>query len=64
MNPKTQNRIAFALVALLAITFVALKLAGAIAWTWWWVLSPVWMAVAVVLAVFIASAFIVWLFKP
>lgn len=24
------------------ITLVVLKLAGVIAWSWWWVLSPLW----------------------
>jgi hypothetical protein len=24
------------------ITLVVLKLAGLIAWSWWWVLSPLW----------------------
>lgn len=26
-----------------AIVFVVLKLCGVIAWSWWWVLSPVWI---------------------
>ena len=26
----------------LAILFIALKLTGNIAWSWWWVLSPLW----------------------
>ena len=25
------------------ITFIALKLAGVVAWSWWWVLSPLWI---------------------
>jgi hypothetical protein len=28
---------------LLQLTFIALKLWGVIHWTWWWVLSPVWI---------------------
>ena len=39
---------------LLAIVFIALKLAGigAVAtWSWWWVLSPLWIPVVLVLAV-------------
>jgi hypothetical protein len=24
------------------ITLIVLKLAGAITWSWWWVLSPLW----------------------
>ncbi len=36
---------------LLAIVFITLKLTGVIAWSWWWVLSPLWGHVAVVLVV-------------
>jgi hypothetical protein len=33
----------------LTIAFVVLKLTGVIAWSWWWVLSPVWIAAAAVI---------------
>lgn len=36
---------------LLTILFVGLKLTGYIAWSWWWVLSPLWIPVAIVLAI-------------
>lgn len=29
-------------LGLLAIVFIILKLTGHIAWSWWWVLSPLW----------------------
>ena len=29
---------------LLTIAFVVLKLVGKINWSWWWVLSPLWIA--------------------
>jgi hypothetical protein len=32
----------------LTILFVALKLTGHIAWSWWWVLSPLWIGVVIV----------------
>ena len=28
---------------LLTIVFITLKLMGYIAWSWWWVLSPLWI---------------------
>ena len=34
---------------LLTIVFVTLKLTGYIAWSWWWVLSPLWIGFAVLL---------------
>lgn len=46
---------------LLTLLFVALKLTGHIGWSWWWVLSPVWIIASVVAvpvaAVFLARAF-------
>jgi hypothetical protein len=30
-------------VGLLTLLFIALKLMGYISWSWWWVLSPVWI---------------------
>lgn len=32
-------------VGLLQIVFITLKLTGIIEWSWWWVLSPIWMSV-------------------
>lgn len=29
------------------VVFVVLKLVGVINWSWWWVLSPFWIAVAI-----------------
>jgi hypothetical protein len=31
---------------LLTIVFITLKLLGVIKWSWWWVLSPIWISVA------------------
>ena len=28
---------------LLCVLFIGLKLTGYITWTWWWVLSPLWI---------------------
>lgn len=36
-------------VALLLAVFIILKLAGAINWSWLWVLSPLWIPFAIVL---------------
>ena len=38
---------------LLTILFIGLKLGGIINWSWWWVLSPIWLPTAVLL--FIAA---------
>lgn len=36
---------------LLTIVFVVLKLTGNIDWSWWWVLSPLWISFAIIIAV-------------
>jgi hypothetical protein len=43
---------------MLLILFVAFKLAGIITWGWVWVLSPLWISLAVVLlAAFLGGVF-------
>ena len=34
-------------VGLLTVLFIGLKLTGYIAWSWWWVLSPIWISAAI-----------------
>lgn len=36
-------------VELLQIAFIVLKLTHVIDWSWWWVLSPTWISIALVL---------------
>lgn len=38
-------------VGALTIAFIVLKLTNVIAWSWWWVLSPIWITTAFVLLV-------------
>lgn len=40
-------------LGLLTIVFIVLKLCKVISWSWWWVLSPFWvpLAVAVIIGV-------------
>ncbi len=35
----------------LTILFIALKLTGYISWSWWWVLSPLWISILLALVV-------------
>lgn len=32
---------------LMTLLFIALKLTGHIDWSWWWVLSPIWLTILV-----------------
>lgn len=46
------------LVGLLTIMFVGFKLAGIIDWSWWWVLSPLWIAPIVFFSIFLVGLLI------
>ena len=43
---------------LLAILFIGLKLGGVITWSWWWVLSPIWFPLVLVIGIFAVVAII------
>ncbi len=38
---------------LLTLLFIALKLTGYIDWSWWWVLSPIWIPVIILLVIYL-----------
>lgn len=45
----------------LLVVFIVLKLCEVIAWSWWWVLCPLWIPIAVWLVlVVIAGIFSSW----
>jgi hypothetical protein len=48
-------------IYLLSILFIGLKLTGHIAWSWIWVLSPIW--ISFVIAVVFLAIYVVWLYK-
>lgn len=39
------------LPTLLTVVFVTLKLLGKITWSWWWIVSPIWIPLAVLFIV-------------
>lgn len=47
-------------VGALTILFIALKLTGVIAWSWWWVLSPLWIGFGLWFLIVGAVLGIVW----
>ena len=56
-NNNVQNSgISFS--GLLTVVFIVLKLTGHIDWSWFWVLSPIWISIALVLIV-LALMFII-----
>ena len=40
-------------LGLLTVVFITLKLCGIITWSWWWVLSPLWISAGLGLVVWI-----------
>lgn len=52
-NSNNNSRIGF--VGLLTIVFVTLKLCEVITWSWWWVLSPVWISAAVLVGIMLCA---------
>jgi len=40
---------------LLTIVFIVLKLIGKIDWSWWWVLSPIWISISLVIIFLIGA---------
>jgi hypothetical protein len=52
-SSNTSGGVGFA--GLLTIVFVTLKLIGVIDWSWWWVISPIWISLSIVLFIFVAA---------
>jgi hypothetical protein len=49
MSSSSSGGVSF--LGMLAIAFIILKLWHVIGWSWWWVLSPLWGATAIVLGI-------------
>lgn len=55
MSSSKSKTAGFPILGILGLIFVTLKLAeiGVVAtWSWWWVLSPFWIPLAIVLGIF------------
>ena len=60
-NSSTTSKTGTGFLGLLTLLFIALKLTGVIAWSWLWVLAPLWggailWGLAVIVLVLVASA--------
>lgn len=60
MEEKTSNSGGIGFVGLLTVAFIVLKLCGIISWSWWWVLSPLWISATVVFSVIIIAALFIF----
>ncbi len=52
MSKSSESTGGIGFVGLLTILFIALKLTGQVNWSWWWVLSPVWITIVLVILIF------------
>ena len=48
-NENTSNGLGFGTI--LFLIFMTLKLAGFIDWSWWWVTSPLWIPLLLMVAI-------------
>ena len=55
-NKSSSTGIGF--TGLLTIVFIVLKLCGVIAWSWLWVLSPIWISIILAILI-VAIAFLI-----
>lgn len=46
---QTNSSSGIGFTGLLTIVFITLKLLHIIAWSWWWVLAPIWILAAIVI---------------
>jgi hypothetical protein len=53
MRRETATKQGFPFLSILTLIFITLKLTGYIAWSWWWVLSPIWIPIALVLTIWL-----------
>ena len=55
MENNSSSGIGF--TGLLTIVFIVLKLLKVINWSWWWVLSPIWISIIIAILLIILSIF-------
>ncbi len=56
MSKSKDSGIGF--TGLLTIVFITLKLTNYIDWSWWWVLSPIWISAAIVIVILLIAILI------
>jgi len=51
MSESSSSSSGIGFAGLLTVAFIVLKLCDVIDWSWWWVLSPLWIGLALVLII-------------
>ena len=60
-NNSSKSGVSIGFGGLLTILFIGLKLTNYITWSWLWVLSPLWIPVAIILFLFMIMGLIVYM---
>lgn len=55
MSSSSSSSGGIGFIGLLQIVFITLKLTDYIDWSWFWVLSPIWLSVVLIVAVTILA---------
>lgn len=58
MSKKSNTSGGISFTGLLTIAFIVLKLCKVISWSWWWVLSPLWIAAIIAIVAIIIGLII------
>lgn len=45
----------------LTILFITLKLLDKISWSWWWVLSPIWILISIFLLILLIGFIVIYI---
>lgn len=53
MSNTTKVQGSFPFLSILCLIFITLKLTGYIAWSWLWVLAPIWIPISIIFVVFV-----------
>jgi hypothetical protein len=61
MSNNSSNNSGIGFVGLLTIVFITLKLTKYIDWSWWWVLSPVLIGIAIFLLILLGGLIFLFL---
>ena len=60
-NNNNNSSSGLGLGSVLFIVFLVLKLTNHIDWSWWWVTSPLWIPVVIVVSVFLIGILFAWI---
>jgi hypothetical protein len=55
MKQKQTEVSGISFMGMLTVAFIVLKLTNHIDWSWWWVLSPLWLPVTIAIALYIIA---------